>query len=587
MGKFNFLDEEKIEARQYQADDAAEIISALAQGKNCGLVYPTSGGKTITAFMVVDHFLARGKVLFLAHTNPLCQQHCRDARALFGLPAEQINLLVGRVSDKKRVALWQASRIIVATPQTVMSELEKGTIDFDESVLVVFDEMHMANKKYDYVDIAALCLKMNIGVLGLTASSGNRERIKRLEGNYAIRHWVYRSMHDEEIRRFIFPKSEQPVVLDYPEEMKIALRFLRASIWRVHNDLAETKLIEPIAKPESWDLRLPFCRLTELDGLYNPLNRWVEKRKCENGDSRSAPAGARPWYRFVILYSAYYKLMHLLNLYVSEGYDIAWHYVQELEEQARQPRDGVTPTVRHKRNVALRILDNVKFIRFGRFLADSVASKKTHPKAAKLFELLEAPLARGEKVLLFSNYKETLDILVKEFTARGIGTEIIAGNQFMKVKEQQAVIARFAAGDFPILLATTVVEAGIHIPKIDVVINYSMPLTGIAMIQRGGRAGRTAVGLIYYLIMDNSNDSSLYFAARATNKTMDRELTREQRIQQIEKEEPGKYMLRVKQPRLPFKGGLPETQTKRNGSRRMKQLNKKVVQPELFPVKKE
>jgi len=68
---------------------------------------------------------------------------------------------------------------------------------------------------------------------------------------------------------------------------------------------------------------------------------------------------------------------------------------------------------------------------------------------------------------------------------------------------------------------------------------------------------------------------------------MDRALKREQRIQQIEKEEPGKHMLRVKQPDLPFKSGLPETQSKRNGSRRMKSLSKKVVQTELFPVKKE
>ena len=583
MVMFNFLIEEKIEKRQYQFDDAAEIVRVGGEGKNCGLVYPTGTGKTLTAFIALDHYLPRGKVLILAHTNPLCQQHCRDARALFNFPEAEVNLLVGRVPDKKRAALWRQSLIVVATPQTIMSEINKGTIDFSNVAFVVFDEMHMANKKYDYVKIAALCRSLNIRVLGLTASSGNAERIRILEKNYGLRHWIYRSIHDEEIRRFIFPKSERPVVLDYPEEMKIALRSLRARIFKLHNDLAETKLIEPIQKPEDWDRRLPFCRLTELNELFPRLKRYVDAKKREE----SFGNGGATWYRYIVLYGAYYKLMHLFNLFVTEGYEIAWRYLLELEEHSRQSKDGVASSVRHQRNVAERILNNRDFARFRYILQELVFEKKAHPKTAKLFELLQPSLARGEKVLLFSNYKETLDILRAEFALKNIGADIIAGNQFMKVKDQQAVIARFAAGEFPVLLATTVVEAGIHIPKIDVVVNYSMPLTGIAQIQRGGRAGRTAVGLIYYLIMNNSNDSSLYFAARATNKTMDRALKREQRIQQIEKEEPGKHMLRVKQPDLPFKSGLPETQSKRNGSRRMKSLSKKVVQTELFPVKKE
>lgn len=589
MGIFNFLDEAKIEKRQYQLDDAAEIVRAGGEGKNCGLVYPTGTGKTMTAFIAADHYLPQGKILFLAITNPLCQQHCRDARELFRLPPEEVNLLVGKVPDKKRVALWQQSRIIVATPQTIMSEIGKGAIDLRAVSFVVFDEMHMANKEYDYVDIAKLCKEFGIRVLGLTASSGNSERIEILKTNYNLRHWIYRSVHDEEVRRFLFPKSEKPVIVDYPEEMKIALRFLRARIWRLHNDLAETELIEPMEKPEDWDRRLPFCRLTELNALYPRVKRYVDAKKREGGFENGLPAqaGGALWYRYLILYGAYYKLTHLFNLFVTEGYDIAWNYVLELQEHARQPKNGVDPGVRHKRNVAERIINHRHFEQFMNRLRRLVFENTPHPKTDKLFEQLEPHLKRGEKILLFSNYKETLDILKALFETRGVGVDIIAGNQFMKVKEQQAVIARFAAGEFPILLATTVVEAGIHIPKIDVVVNYSMPLTGIAQIQRGGRAGRTAVGLIYYLIMDNSNDSSLYFAARAMNKTMDRELKREQRIQRMEQAEPGKHMLRVNQPALPFKGGLPEAPVKRNGSRRIKQLNKKVVQPELFPVKKE
>ena len=552
MLELKFIDPDKIEKRDYQFADAAEIIEAGKRGLNCGLVYPTGTGKTFTAFLAVDHYLSLGKVLLLAHTNPLCEQHWRDAKFIFDLPDSEISKLLGKVAPKKREEIWRQSRLIVATPQTVVSELEKNTIDLRGVSLVVFDEMHMANKKYAYVAIAKLCQLHNIRVLGLTASSGDSERLELIEENYHLQWWLYRPSNDEEVKKFIFPKKEKRIVLDYPEWHRETIIYLRRVILRFHNAFAKSGLIESISGIQDLDRRLPFYRLTELNGIYARLNRWVEERKAED-KKLSTPKFL--WYEYIVLYGAYYRLMHLLNLFVTEGYHVALKYIEEISKQlVWLNSDDPWAVPFYKRNAASRIwLDN-DFHEFRLRLISLVQNNKLHAKLARFLELVAEHLKVNDKLLIFSNYKSTLDVLAEQLKARGIDARIVAGNAFMKSPEQRIVLDEFEAGKFPVLLATTVVEAGIHVPKIDVVINYSMPLTGIAQIQRGGRAGRTAVGLIYYLIMDNSNDSSLYFAARSDNKYMDAELKRRLAIQKMEQAGEDVRLFRAKQESLALTG---------------------------------
>ncbi|MBI5077367.1 DEAD/DEAH box helicase family protein [Candidatus Falkowbacteria bacterium] len=552
MLELKFLNAEKIEKREYQFADAEQIIQAGQNGKNCGLVYPTGMGKTITAFLVADAYLAftpplagQGKVLILAPTNPLCEQHFRDAWLLFNLPAEEINLLVGRVSVKKRFDIWRKSRIIVSTPQTIVGEMDCMRIDFENVAFVIFDEMHMANKNYAYVKVAEWCKNRNIRVLGLTASPGKSERIDQTERNFGVNWWVYRSAEDEEARRFVFPKNEKPLIVSYPEPHRGAMRFLRRCILFVHNEFAKSGLISSLPLNLDFDTRIDFYRLTELNEIYPRVKRWVEKQKREKSNEL--------WYRYVALYGAYYRLMHLLNLFVTEDYRVALNYIDEISKQLIQVNaSGPYCFPYYKMNPAKIIWENLDFHDFRLALLAMVQAGQRHPKLEKFLELIAPFISRGEKVLVFSNFKQTVDILADELKARGIKALAVAGNAFMKANEQKAVLDKFRHGECSVLAATTVIEAGIHVPKIDVVVNYSMPLTGIAQIQRGGRAGRTAVGLIYYLIMDNSNDSSLFYAARSENKKLGDEMRRRMFIQRAESKGEDMRICRAKPAELPL-----------------------------------
>ena len=533
MLTFMFLKEDLVWKRNFQFVDVKSIVGAGKRGKNCGLVYPTSMGKTYVAFMAMDYFLQIGDVVFLANTNALCEQHCADARRLFDLPEKEINLLTGRICVKKRLDLWKNSRIIFATPQTVMSEVKKGTIDFTGKSYFVFDEMHMAADNYDYVHIAHLCQKHNICTLGLTASSGDLQKIDTLERNYNIKWWIYRSFEDKELQQYLFNKKEQLVKLDLTPDHLAGLKILFAIVQETHNNLAETGLLKKNDSHYEDGIKWPFYRLTELNRLRDSVWGFIKKRREEEKADPSLlrSKSYKRSYQFGVHFGAYYHLAHLANLYLTENYETTLKYIDKIYEQLENLNaDDPLSAPYHKNNAAKEIIYNEKFQSFWRLLREYVEKKILHPKLKSL-QYLILNNEQFKKILIFSNYKDTVDVIYEHLNALDVNCEKIAGTKFMKVKEQQAVLDRFKNDEFPVLIATSVIEAGIHVPKIDILVNYSMPLTGIAQIQRGGRVGRTTIGIIYYMTTKNTQDEVLYYAARSDNRRMHIELMKRLAIQ--------------------------------------------------------
>lgn len=71
--------------------------------------------------------------------------------------------------------LWENSRVICATPQTIESDLIRGNYSLKDVSLVVFDECHRAVGSYSYVYLASKYLEdaENPLIIGLTASPGS------------------------------------------------------------------------------------------------------------------------------------------------------------------------------------------------------------------------------------------------------------------------------------------------------------------------------------------------------------------------------------------------------------------------------
>lgn len=105
------LKEKAVERRLFQLELAASALQASTL-----VVLPTGLGKTVIALMVLIARLNRGKVLFLAPTKPLVEQH---ASFLENVLADStiVATFTGEILPERRRELWEEAKIVVSTPR--------------------------------------------------------------------------------------------------------------------------------------------------------------------------------------------------------------------------------------------------------------------------------------------------------------------------------------------------------------------------------------------------------------------------------------------------------------------------------------
>ncbi len=139
-----------VEARAYQVNIASSCLS-----RSTLVVLPTGMGKTIVALLVIADILERGKgkVLFMAPTKPLVEQHSAFVKAM--TTVEDVVVFTGEVSAEDRELAWRENRVIVSTPQVIANDVKAGRYDLQKVALIVYDEAHRAVGNYAYVHVAA------------------------------------------------------------------------------------------------------------------------------------------------------------------------------------------------------------------------------------------------------------------------------------------------------------------------------------------------------------------------------------------------------------------------------------------------
>ncbi|MBW2972550.1 DEAD/DEAH box helicase family protein [Candidatus Woesearchaeota archaeon] len=87
-----------------------ETILATCVDKNCLVVLPTGMGKTVVALMLASQRLKcfpNSKILFLAPTKPLVEQHLKTFHQHFDMEEEQLVVFTGNVNPEKRGQMWK------------------------------------------------------------------------------------------------------------------------------------------------------------------------------------------------------------------------------------------------------------------------------------------------------------------------------------------------------------------------------------------------------------------------------------------------------------------------------------------------
>jgi Fanconi anemia group M protein len=151
----------------------------------------------------------------------------------------------------------------------------------------------------------------------------------------------------------------------------------------------------------------------------------------------------------------------------------------------------------------------------------------THPKLQKLRHVIKDLVRKNPtaKLIVFANYRSTVDVINRFLGEDGISCEILIGQALKEGRglsqdEQIKILRRFNEGQFNALIASSIGEEGLSISDVDAVIFYDSVASEIRKIQRRGRTGRTAPGKIIFLITKGTRDEAYYWAAFHREKRM-------------------------------------------------------------------
>ena len=134
-----------------------------------------------------------------------------------------------------------------------------------------------------------------------------------------------------------------------------------------------------------------------------------------------------------------------------------------------------------------------------------------HPKINKLGDIL---CNIKSKTLIFSSYRDSVNVIHKKLIDMNIPAEILigkSGDTGLKQKKQVETIQKFRDGITKVLVATRVGEEGLDISEVNLVIFYDNVPSSIRFVQRRGRTGRKESGRLVVLIAKDTIDEAYYW----------------------------------------------------------------------------
>jgi len=487
--KHPLIKPDTIEIRSYQ-----EAILGTASKKNTLCVIPTGLGKTTLAVLLAAHRLENNpdsKILIMAPTRPLCEQHMRSFQKALNIPEEEIVLITGRVSPLDREDFYDGSKIISATPQTIQNDIISGVLDFSKFSLLVVDECHRSVKKYAYPFVAKKFMENSKypRILGLTASPGSsEEKIKEICKNLFIESVEIRTDSDEDVKPYLKKIETEFVKIDLPENLKTAQENLKKALNR---------------------------RLGKLKKYNINVKTKRELLLAQKKVSKEISTSRKPILFYVIsLIVESIKIWHTLELMETQSIEAVKSYLEKIKMKKTKSDKG--------------ILNDVEFLRAIKIIEES----EEHPKIGKLQQIIKREIENRKdvRIIVFSHYRDNIYNIHNLLEGVCFPVVLIgqSGERGLSQKEQIEVIREFNDGYYNCLIGSPVAEEGLHIPSADIAIFYDTVPSEIRAIQRRGRVGRTKVGKIIFLITRGTRDESYYWSAQRKERIM-RETLKEMR----------------------------------------------------------
>lgn len=426
---YDFLS--NIQPREYQKQ-----IFETCKNKNCLVVIPTGLGKTLIALMLTIQRMKKfpsEKILFLAPTKPLAEQHLvyfkKYLPELFG----EMNLFTGAINAQNRKKIWQNSDIIFSTPQCIANDIKKGLYNLNDVSLLIQDEAHRCIKNYDYNFIAQKYKfqAQNQRIIGLTASPGSESgKIKQICKNLSIQEVEIRTRKSLDVKEYLQELEFEKKIIQFPsefEEMKHVLN-------KLFNQYTE--------------------ELRKRNMLFGPASK-TNLIKLQKSIILSLSRGNKNW-NYLLGVSACasaVKIQHALELLETQTLESFHKYLKKLFTEAKNKKSkGVMKLVAKPEFNYVYMQSN-----------ELLVKKREHPKLEELSNLVQQEQEKNNniKLIVFTQFRDTATTISNKLNKiKGIKAKVFVGQAKksgigMNQKQQKKIIQDFSQGKINVLTSTS------------------------------------------------------------------------------------------------------------------------------------
>ncbi|XP_024961790.1 DEAD-box ATP-dependent RNA helicase FANCM isoform X2 [Cynara cardunculus var. scolymus] len=487
---------ENVPVREYQVS-----ITRTALFSNTLVSLPTGLGKTLIAAVVMYNYFRwfpDGKIVFAAPSRPLVMQQIEACHNIVGIPQEWTVDMTGQTTPAKRADLWKAKRIFFVTPQVLEKDIQSGSCVVKQLVCLVIDEAHRASGNYSYcVAVRELFCRSYLLIHDVICDySANHQTVQQVIDNLQISSLEHRSESD-------------PDVTPYVHDRKIEL--IQVAMGK--DALEANSLLMDVIRPS-------VARLSAMGVL--PKRDIQTLSPCDFLNSRDkfrqAPPHDLPQFKYREvegIFGALITLYHIRKLLSVHGVAPAYEMLKEKLEQG-----------------SLRLLSSHEALQKVKGIMEkNVSNGVLSPKFTKMIEVLiehfKTQDPQKSRVIIFSNFRGSVRDIMNSLATIGTyvkATEFIGQSSGKRSKgqsqkEQQAVLEKFRAGQFNVIVATSIGEEGLDIMEVDLVICFDANVSPLRMIQRMGRTGRKNEGRVVVLACEGTEIKG-YMRKQASSKVI-------------------------------------------------------------------
>ena len=460
-----YVQKDSIEKRDYQVNLADQAIR-----ENCIVVLPTGLGKTAIALHVIAEYLSKGTggVLFVAPTRVLVNQHYEFLKN--NLTLDDVSLITGEDTIQKRTKLWNNS-VICATPEITKNDFDRGIVSPDQFNLVIFDEVHRTVGDYAYSGIAQRFEDSDARIVGMTATlPSEKQKATEILTRLKIASVAERTEDSPDVKPYTQETNTQWVNVELPNELKEIQKLIKTALDQRYETLRDNGI--KLASQQS-------------------LSALLRIRQFVLNQNRRS---AKPLFTAI-------RIHYALNMLEVHGIT---PFLKFCERAQAKKGMGVKDLFEMDSNFTQAVI-----------LAKQAQSKGIeHSKIPKLKEILDSVPG---KALIFTSYRDSVDLIFNKLNEMGISAGILigkAGETGLKQKKQIETVQKFRDGIFQVLVATRVGEEGLDIAEVNQVIFYDNVPSSIRFIQRRGRTGRKDTGKLVVLIAKNTIDETYYWIGK-------------------------------------------------------------------------